>query len=416
MNSSTISKMPSQRLASLDGLRGVAALSVLVHHTLIVAYPELRAIYSSTDPIEPFGSWQWWLTHSPLHLFWLGAESVYIFFILSGVVLVLPVVRASKFNWYRYYPSRMVRLYIPVWASLIFVIAVTMVMISLGNQGLFGAREELLNPTRILRDAVLFTGVSNIDGVLWSLRWEVLFSALLPAYVLFACKFRHLWWLKIVLLFAAAFLSSAGVGITGLKAEAMFYLSMFAIGALLAAEMDRVRAWAQRIEDAPTRILKWTALIVIAAVLLSAHWFVLLLSPSASVLSSTRALSMVGAALVVFVAAFHPSTKRALESNFSRWLGRISFSLYLTHAIVVEVLVEIFPFELRILTLPIAAALAFGVAEVFQRLVEAPSHRLAQAIKRKRDPDGGPPRITNTPSDEVPESTILSTHRENLIS
>jgi peptidoglycan/LPS O-acetylase OafA/YrhL len=376
--------MEDQRLPSLDGLRGIAASSVLVHHALIVTFPQLRDVYSSAFPISPFGSWEWWLTHSPLHLLWLGAESVYVFFILSGIVLVLPVLRSTQFDWRRYYPSRLIRLYLPVWVSLGFAVLVTLALGRVVSDGLFESRAHLLTPTRIALDAVLVVGVSNIDGVLWSLRWEVLFSLLLPLFVLVAVKLRSMLWIKLATLAALVLVSTVGLGLRGTAASTVFYLSMFAVGALMAAEMKRLRSWAAHIESHAHARVWWTALILTAATLVGSHWALLLLSPPESVLLGARTLSLVGAALVVFIGAFHPLTRRLLESTPAQWLGRISFSLYLTHAIVVEAAVEVLPGDLEALAIPLGIIASFGVAVLFQRLVETPSHRLAQAIKHRR--------------------------------
>lgn len=99
------------RLPALDGLRGVAAVTVLVHHSLLV----IPAVASDRASAA-------WIVRSPLHLFWAGNEAVYVFFILSGLVLTLPAVRRGRMRWKPYYPSRLLRLYIPVVASVVLAV------------------------------------------------------------------------------------------------------------------------------------------------------------------------------------------------------------------------------------------------------------------------------------------------------
>jgi hypothetical protein len=82
---------PSGRLPSLDGLRGVAALIVVVHHTLLTV-PSLSVAYFLDGPAAVRGSKAWWLSWTPLHLIWAGGEAVIVFFVLSGFVLALPYV------------------------------------------------------------------------------------------------------------------------------------------------------------------------------------------------------------------------------------------------------------------------------------------------------------------------------------
>lgn len=87
-----------QRLSSLDGLRGIAAVVVLIHHALLTL-PQLADAYYDMDGLSEI-SLAWILTYTPLHVFWAGAEAVSLFFILSGIVLTLPVLRArGRFTW-----------------------------------------------------------------------------------------------------------------------------------------------------------------------------------------------------------------------------------------------------------------------------------------------------------------------------
>src|SRR5262245_36856658 len=99
----------SQRFASLDGLRGVAALVVVVHHSLLVS-PMLAAAYYGGDIT---GALHRIAVYSPLHLLWGGKEAVVVFFVLSGFVLVMAM-RSRSFDWASYFPSRLLRLYLPV--------------------------------------------------------------------------------------------------------------------------------------------------------------------------------------------------------------------------------------------------------------------------------------------------------------
>src|SRR5579871_5000823 len=76
----------SARVVSLDALRGLAAATVVLHHSLVV-YPQFWAAYLPnrilSTPIKV-------LARTPLHLAWGGLEAVVVFFVLSGYVLSLP--------------------------------------------------------------------------------------------------------------------------------------------------------------------------------------------------------------------------------------------------------------------------------------------------------------------------------------
>src|SRR3954470_23660048 len=103
----------SNRLPSLDGLRGLAALVVVVHHCALTV-PALAAQMFGPDNSSP----AWWLAWTPAYLLWAGREAVLVFFVLSGFVLSLPRLSGGKSGrWASYYRKRMVRLYVPVVAA-----------------------------------------------------------------------------------------------------------------------------------------------------------------------------------------------------------------------------------------------------------------------------------------------------------
>ena len=60
------------RVAGLDGLRGIAALVVVIHHALLTQ-PQLAGVYLGHYP-NAGGNWV--LTETPAHLLWGGHEAV----------------------------------------------------------------------------------------------------------------------------------------------------------------------------------------------------------------------------------------------------------------------------------------------------------------------------------------------------
>ncbi|KAI9135883.1 hypothetical protein BKA69DRAFT_1129683 [Paraphysoderma sedebokerense] len=106
----------SSKLLYLEGIRGVAALSVAIFHFIRDIAPEV--IYSS----------ELWWKYTPLALFWAGEVSVGIFFVLSGRVLALSYYKTAKIdNLISACLRRPIRLGIPLWfANLVVGILVRM--------------------------------------------------------------------------------------------------------------------------------------------------------------------------------------------------------------------------------------------------------------------------------------------------
>lgn len=97
----------------------------------------------------------------------------------------------------------------------------------------------------LLRDASLVFGASGVISPLWSLRWEVLFSLLLPIYALFFVRGNRFWWLKVVTAVALVMVGAS------FGKQSLLYLLMFELGALLAVRWDSIEAFAGRLFKRP---------------------------------------------------------------------------------------------------------------------------------------------------------------------
>lgn len=353
----------SDRFRSLDGLRGVAALVVMLDHTLLVT-PALNDVGTRGDG---------WLVRSPLHLFWAGGEAVFVFFILSGVVLTLPVLRGS-FDWAAYYPSRLVRLYLPVAASVVIAVVLAAVVVRVavpGQSPWMAVHDGPLSAMGVTRDLVLLFGADALNSPLWSLQWEVLFSLLLPAYVWVAVRANRFW---LPVLAGCVVLTLAGLVA---HIGAVQYLPMFMIGVVLAVRLPELL---ERVAALLPGRRGWVVLVA-ALVAVTAHWWMLPVLPSHAVTLSLP-LIMVGAAVLVVLAITWAPAVTGLSTAVPQWAGRISFSLYLTHEPIVVTVGQLLPVHLAWLTPVISIPIALAVAVGFFRFVEAPTHRLSQRIRR----------------------------------
>lgn len=348
---------------------------MVIHHAFLTV-PALAVAYFPGEAKPDVGSFAWWFTYTPLHLVWMGTEAVAVFFILSGIVLVLPVLRSDRFDWVAYYPRRIIRLYGPVLVAIVFAL-ITMLIVRRYEDAAFSAwmndLPHMYSSRGLLKDATLVTGTSGALSPLWSLQWEVLFSLLLPVYVWFAVRTRRVAWLASIVIIGLIALGAA------LDVFALRALPIFAVGALVITGWGRLADLAARMS---TRRWFWPVVMIVALLLVSVRWEVGALGGPTFPADQFEPVSVVGATLIVIAAAFWGGFRALLESRVVQYLGRVSFSLYLVHEPIIislrTVLVEWSPWAAMLVSIP----LSFVVAHFFMRVVEMSFHRLAQRVGR----------------------------------
>jgi peptidoglycan/LPS O-acetylase OafA/YrhL len=355
-------------MTQLDGLRGLAALVVVACH-VVSTLPGIGSAVRGNRSVG-LNTAEAWAVFSPLHVLWNGTPAVHVFFVLSGFVLVLPFTRPGAVrSWAQYYAKRFLRLYLPAWASLVLAVAlIAIIPRSASPLQSPWADMYVIDPSagQVLKDGLLLLTASTVNTPLWSLKWEVAFSVLLPAYVFIALRWRRLWHVKIGL---ALLLALAGAL---LDLDGMSYLPIFAIGAVLGAERERIR---ELTKSWPRFV--WFFVAAAGVFLANAEW----ISPEQP-FPGVEAAVTVGAVLIVLLFVSCGSAKRLGNTAATQWLGRVSFSLYLVHLPIILAGVTL----LRSVSLPLALAVSvaasFVAAELFFRYVEQPSHRLSMAAGR----------------------------------
>lgn len=355
------------RLPALDGLRGVAALIVVIQHALLASSFALASIYRGGDP----GGVAAVFIDTPLNLLWGGREAVFVFFVLSGFVLALPQARGRLFNAIEYYPSRLLRLYLPTWAAMLLAAVLLALFDPQGIAGTtwwLGAHGSPLTLRGTGADGSLFFADSFMYfSAIWTLKWEILFSVLLPLYLLAASRGGRAG--RLLLIAAALLAIAADLG------QYLTFLPIFMLGTVLAYEHDAVAA-ALRGVGPPTR----ATIFAVSLLLLAANSWGTSLGAG-----PVNALIAAGAAGVVTVASLPFGTlPELLRKRPVNWLGTRSFSLYLVHepiivAVAVATGATIAPIPFVLLAVPIAL---LG-AEAFYRVAEHPAHLLARRVRRE---------------------------------
>ncbi|CAN7317231.1 acyltransferase [Microbacterium sp. LjRoot45] len=354
------------RIASLDGLRGLAATIVLLHHWLLIARPLLE------------GSLSWAIiSQSPVKLLTAGNEAVLVFFVLSGLVVVLPVFRPG-FSWMGFLSARIVRLYGPVIAALALSVALIYLVPrdrSTMPEGSWMAETHATEVTwqSFLFQASLVPRQYPLNNPLWSLHWELLYSILLPFATALALLVRR-WALTAVIVCCAISL----VGRVFEQSE-LLYFPIFLIGTIMAARMPDLLAWVER----PRARWFMPTFAAASVVMLIASWLARPIAPSGSELSHVLwALAAPGAAGIVVVSLAWAPAIRFLETRPLQWLGKISFSLYLVHVPVLATLAFALGSDQWPLIGIIGIPLSLLVAWAFYQAVEARIHQAARRVHR----------------------------------
>ena len=308
--------MRSERYGSLDGLRGCAALAVAVFHFLCAYAPQ--AISEYTDP-------PWRGSDTPLAIFYNGGFAVSVFFVLSGYVVAnsaakrhLPVV----FNLCQRYG----RLAVPVLAGTLFgwlllktfPDAVRQLRLAEPGNGWLNDVYSANLPAfgRAVFDGgflVFWHGYSFFNNPLWTMQIELIGSWLLYAIYGLSQDRARIWIL-------------AGYLVLPLLL-ALPEFSAFAAGALM-----REAATAHRLPK------RWPVAALVFAIVFGAmmkgygdrmglHF------PAPVALGAPHKLWHVAAAISLMYAILNLDwLNRLMGGPAGRFLGRISFGLYLVHA------------------------------------------------------------------------------------
>ena len=380
-----------RRYRSLDGLRGVAATVVIGYHLLLVV-PALSQTYVSgiASPFSP----EWWLYKTPIRLFFAGHEAVLVFFVLSGFVLTLPLRLTAErvWTWKSYYARRLTRLYLPVWASLIFALMLAFAVArNVSAASPWIASHKPPTVVAVARDFLLLIGTSNLNSPLWSLRWEIWFSLLLPVmfYGLLLIRMQRWWILGVILLAlisAFAQFPKVAEALPGafLTVGLLQYLPVFGIGMLLALHLKEIHATANTLRCLRFPRLVWV-LLVVAAILFIVSPSLLPGVPKGYDVSAAVAYlaSLVGVVLVIFFASEGRPFIRFLNLRPVQWLGSRSFSIYLVHEPIVVAAALLTHADGYLPWLFVALGLIPLIllfAEGFYRFIEYPSLGLSRRL------------------------------------
>ena len=390
LESTLPSNTTPRRVSSLDGVRALAALGVVVYHCAE------GSGFSRAD-------------HGNLDFFVaalrnVGNFGVAVFFVLSGYLLFREFVRKILFEgrWTplpHYFERRFLRIYPAYWVALIGLVVVG------GAPSVLGSELGLLTLTERHFSSALFPGLP----VAWTLYIEVAFYVFLPIFagaLWLVCRGRdektrlilvvislaclvvaaHLW-IGVVVPLAADDLAFR------LEMNLPTYLGWFAAGMALSVSSvwtgaDRsLPRMIKQLADRPGICWGVATFAYLTVVLVDTNFRFAARLPEESALMFQSKMFLQGIAALFFVLPMalgdRPSRLRSMAANrHLAWIGVISYGVYLWHQTIIRQLNKWMTFEPNVygfLSMTgIVMASAILVGWISFRLVEKPALSLAR--------------------------------------
>ncbi|MGH8780380.1 acyltransferase family protein [Paraburkholderia sp.] len=357
----------SQYYPQLDALRGIAALMVVINHFVLLG------------PLA-------WVPKTPLRVVALGHEAVLLFFTLSGFVLTLQLRSRHGITYRNYLIKRICRIYLPYLAVLIItfsiVNALTVHPVKWAG-GWFNAVWSGPFTGTEITDHLLFIGqykAGQMIPVIWSLIYEMRISLIMPLVVF--CLARAPASACVVAALAVSMLAFALVPRAGASsanfdgdwAMTAHYLGIFIAGATLALHQPAWRQWlatGRRTEAAlaGSLVLYFVSRSTMSVMSGAIGQFIFDWCVAA------------GAAGIICTAIVSSRFAAVLAMRPVAFLGTISYSLYLTHAVVLVTVIHLMPSPDSMWhAIAIAAALVIPVAAIVHLVVERQTIMLGQFL------------------------------------
>jgi len=351
------------RYEELDSLRGVAALSVVINHFSLT--------FTSSLILKYFGAF--------------GHEAVIFFFVLSGFVLSLGFKNGTKFGYKDFMLKRFIRIYFPYWAAIILMFIVSPI-INNHNINMSEWFDSIwthnnLTISSILNHVILLGSFDAHETlpVIWSLTYEMRISFFIPLMALIILKFS--WKHSIIVGITVA---SLGVTLTDFFEGTnyyftMYYLFMFIIGSIIAKYRNEIIFFYNGFHLYNKLFLFCIGILCYFGsqrLRFIFSWE----EPYREILNDLFAT--IGSSIFIIFAISSTFASKVLNNTFLKFLGKISYSLYLFHTIVLLTIIHLFYSKMSS-TMLIVTSFVFTLilSTIAYYLFEYPSIKLAKKIR-----------------------------------
>ncbi len=355
---------PKGRHETIDGMRGFLALGVFIHHSSI------------WGQFFQTGSWLNCLSKSNLYA-QFGQTTVSLFFMITSFLFISKLLNADEkgFNWRNFFISRIFRLvpmyFFSVWLIIISVMFMSEWQVTVGltdflksiiNWFLFTIYEvpDINN--------IAFTSIVNF-GVQWSLYYEWLFYFSLPLISIVILKIKpKIGYIILSVIFIIVFYKIHGI--------VVYYIYSF-IGGAIAAVLLKFTFLYKKIKDI------YSSIIILGCLFLIIQFN-----------TAYNIYCQVLITIIFILIALGATLFGLLKNSTLKFLGEISYSTYILHAIL---LFAVFRFgfgldRMKHFTLLEYCLVIFSITPVVIlisflgfKYIEKPSMDKAKTIIRKWD-------------------------------
>jgi peptidoglycan/LPS O-acetylase OafA/YrhL len=368
----------SKRFEELDSLRGLAALSVFFSHIYMVFNTDSLKLLFEYGPFRPLIA---------------GSEAVVLFFVLSGFVLSLPFYSKNEFSYPGFLIKRICRIYLPY----IFMIVLAIVCRELFYNGkidgisdsfnVFWSNEITVKDT--INHILLIGNYSeNLNPVVWSLVHEMRISIIFPVLMFLIVRMRS--YQSILLAVSLSLISVGYEYIT--KAPfgqsnwyaTIHYCFAFIIGALIAKYRTYLISFFKGIKPFIRVCVLITGIILFDwahpsfAINIVYNGF----NPYYRTVIDSW-FTAIGASIIIIYALSSDGFSKFLRQNFINHLGKISYSLYLMHVVLLITLLQLLHNYFPVFAICfIVIIIAYFVSSLLYRLVETNSIKLGKYLSQ----------------------------------
>lgn len=319
---------PALHLAHIDGLRALAALTVYVNHAYAQSWSGIKGEFPTRFPFTLFRS-----------TLITGHFAVTVFIAVSGFCLALPVLKGGgvlRGGTKNFFWRRAKRILPPYYAALFLCLLLIATIIgeptgSLWDVPIVIDRTAIVSHLLLVQD---FFRTGRINYVFWSIavEWHIYF--LFPAMMWLTRRVGLLRMTSLALLLG--FSLAIGLKDTRVHRACPHYIGVFALGVVAAYSSYSKEAIFEKI-----RSFRHHGLILALALAVT-----LACIPLTDLSSDHREYPYYDAGIAVFAFSALVLTSTKPESLFSRlcswkplvWLGTFSYSLYLIHAPLLQIL------------------------------------------------------------------------------